>query len=58
MAGIEFDRQAFVHAEQARRNSIMPILGLIAGALVLAGVGYLGYKMISFLHSAVASRRG
>lgn len=47
MAGIEFDRQAFVQAEQARRNSIMPILGLIAGALALSGVGYLGYKMIS-----------
>lgn len=47
MAGIEFDRQAFVQAEQARRNSLMPILGLVAGALVLAGVGYLGYKMIS-----------
>lgn len=47
MAGIEFDRQAFVQAEQSRRNSIMPILGLIAGALVLAGVAYLGYKMIS-----------
>lgn len=47
MAGIEFDRQAFVQAEQPKRNSIMPILGLIAGALVLAGVGYLGYKMIS-----------
>jgi len=47
MAGIEFDRQAFVQAEQARRNSIMPLLGLIAGALVLAVVAYFGYKFIS-----------
>ena len=36
MAGIEFDRQAFVQAEHARRNSIMPILGLIAGAIAKA----------------------
>ena len=47
MAGIEFDRQAFVQAEHARRNSIMPLLGLIAGALVLAVVAYFGYKFIS-----------
>ena len=47
MAGIEFDRQAFVQAEQARRNSIMSLLGLVAGMLVLVGVGYFGYKMIS-----------
>jgi hypothetical protein len=47
MAGIEFDRQAFAQAGQARQTSAMPLLGLGVGILVLAGVGYLGYKFIA-----------
>jgi hypothetical protein len=55
MAGIEFDRQAFVQAAQDRKNSIIPVLGLVGGIVVLCLVGYLGYKMIASYSPAVAA---
>ena len=55
MAGIEFDRQAFVQAEQARRQNYLPILGLVAGVLILAAAGYIGYKLIAAYSPSISS---
>jgi hypothetical protein len=47
MSGIEFDRQSFVRTAQPRRNPALPIIGLFAAALALAGAGYISYKLVS-----------
>jgi|ERR1700730_870741 len=47
MSGVEFDRESFVRAGQPHRNSALPIIGLFAAALALAGAGYISYKLIS-----------
>jgi hypothetical protein len=47
MASVEFDRQAFVQPAKPPQNSVIPLLGLLAVALAVAGAVYIGFKFIS-----------
>jgi hypothetical protein len=47
MASVEFDRQVFVHPAKPTQNSMIPLLGLLAVVLAVAGAVYIGFKLIS-----------
>ena len=47
MAGIDFDRQVFVPpAEQAAKQPSR-IMGVVILAIAIAGIGFIGYKLLS-----------